>query len=193
MTWTNPNLYTDNQIITANYWNTLLGDNGSLAYVENKYDARISCNVYSAIFNPSIATQTSTASNTTRITLFDSVTDSTVFNSLTGKITLPEFTPVLFFWKITSSESTFANYAYRSTIEVDSDIDNDVITTGFITSTKLFTYLYKREAENIHMIGSGGFITKYNTDAYYLTLNHSYHSTINFSGTITIITQPSMV
>jgi len=193
MTWTNPALYTDNQIITSNYWNTLLGDNGSLQYVEEEYQKRIECNIFSAQFTQTISPQNSTATSSTRITSYLSVSDNVVFNSTTGKITLPEFTPVLFFWRIENSESTFANYIFRSTIEVDADIDNDVSTDGFITSTKLHTSLYKHEASYIYLVGSGGFITQYNTDAYYITINHAYHSAISFSGTITIMTRPAMV
>lgn len=46
MTWTQPKNFTDNTIITANDWNTILGANGSLYALTQMILSRGSCNIF---------------------------------------------------------------------------------------------------------------------------------------------------
>ena len=43
--------FNDNEIITADYWNSVLGQNGALAVVQKSVERRANCNVFSAKFN----------------------------------------------------------------------------------------------------------------------------------------------
>jgi hypothetical protein len=81
MTWTKPQNLNDNSIVTVNYWNAILGQNGSLQTINNQILTRANCNIATAVINSyvQIPNTTSLSTKTTRIGFVK--TDNPIFQT----------------------------------------------------------------------------------------------------------------
>ncbi len=193
MTWVAPRDLLDNTVITAAYWNQVLGANGSVVYLQRASNRRASCTVFSAPFTQVIPVTTALNTNTTRITSFSivptntSVTNRLYFNRNTGAISLPGNAPVLMLWSIRMTNSS-TNITLRSTLELQRRRQERLV-----VSTAAAEYLFKNDANQNILNASFATFTWWNADRYFITCNHNHSSNITINGTITIIVNPCFV
>lgn len=193
MTWTEPRNLRDNTVITANYWNSVIGSRGSVAYLQRKTNQRANCTVFSAPFTATIAVTDSSTIGTTRISAFSTVasnrnvTDRRFFNKNTGAIILPDNTPVLILWSIKVLNAN-SNYTVRSTLELQRRTSERRVTT-----TVASEYLFRSNVDSNILTGAYATVSWYKKDRYFLTCNHNHVADLDISGTITIIVNPSFV
>jgi hypothetical protein len=197
MTWTAPQKLRDNTVITANYWNQILGTNGSMAYLTSRTNARAACTIFSANFTKTIPVTGVGSTSRTRINTFQTsstnrdIPNRLYFNRSNGGITIPGNTPFLCIWSISINDAFNAaatGITLRTTLDLARKRDSG--TSIFVVSA---SYLYKDDASQIHLPGAFGSVSFYNSDRYFLTFNHNSSFEMQISGTITLMLNPCLV
>lgn len=194
MTWTEPRDLKDNTIITADYWNSLLGENSSLVYLQRKTNARTDCTVISASFSKLIPNQISSATSSTVINtlrfnrLYPQYPNAKYYNRFNGRIALPGGTPYMMFWRISVPTATPSNIEFRSTLNLTRR------TAERVVNLDVAAYYFNRSqsVQNSAVFAHSG-VSVWNGDRYFITCNHNHGSGIVVSGTITIILNPCFV
>jgi len=190
MTWRAPRNIKDNTVITAYYWNSILGSDGSVLYLDRKTNQRRNCTVFSAPFRQIISPS---ALDITRINAFSvvprnrQVTNRRYFNKNTGAIQLPDNTPVLMFWRMTVSQG-ITNYTMRTTLELErrrrDRLDIETVAAE---------YFFRNHADSNAIVGVYASVSWNKRDRYFLTVNHNAAQDLTVDGVVTIIVNPSFV
>ena len=114
MTWTQPQNLDDNTIVTADYWNSILGNEGSLFTINKQILTRANCNIHTAriLGNPYGSTSTSASTKTKRLGL-ESVTGSIFIRDLyqnnTNAFFIPETNKSKNYYPFTNTQSSGPN------------------------------------------------------------------------------------
>ena len=191
-TWTQPRDIADDAIITARYWNQILGTYGSLAYIDSLSNQRANCTVHSATFTKVIP---SGSSEMVRINSFrqypsnPSFPNKLVFSKNSGAIIIPPNRPVILLWHVDFDNSS-NGYWVRSNLERTRVRNN---TREVVRSVVASHYMYKN-TNNISILScSFASISDFVSDKYYISVNHGSPSSRTVNGTITMILNPCFV
>lgn len=186
--WNEPVNLKDNTIVTVSYWNSILGTEGSVEYLDDLTNARAHCNVYTADFNVNIPILGSAATSATRITKFTKTSNSNIFNIKTGAMQFTSNTPLLMLWSCSISETSATGYNFRSSIELDKKIAKGV------QKSTVANFIVKKDlAEETKLSASFAMISGANYNKYYITFNHGHTSAMRVSGRMIVIVNPAMV
>ena len=186
--WNAPENLKDNTIVTVSYWNSILGTDGSVEYLDDLTNARAMCNTYTADFNVNVAIRGSGATSATRITKFTRTSNSNIFDIKTGAMQFPSNVPLLMLWSCSISETVATGYHFRSSIELDKKIAKGVqksTVANFITR--------KDVAAETKLSASYAMISGADYNKYYITFNHGHTSSMTVSGRMVVIVNPAMV
>lgn len=193
MTWSEPRNLRDNTVITARYWNSVLGSKGSVVYLQRKTNQRSNCTIFSAPFTQDIPVTSSGVSTTARITSFSVVrgnsyiTNRRYFNRNTGAITLPDNMPVILIWSINILNNT-SNYTVRTTLERQYKNQGSLV-----TQTVASNYFFRNSVASDIFTTTYASVSWFKKDRYFLTCNHNSADALTISGNVTIIINPSFV
>ena len=197
MTWTAPRNLKDNTVVTANYWNQILGTTGSMAYLTRRTNARAACTIFSANFAKTIPVTGVGSTSRTRINNFQtSLTNRDIpnrlyFNRSNGGISIPGNTPFLCIWNMSIND---ANNIAATGITLRTTLDlvrkQNSATSTYVVSA---SYLYKDDATQINLMGAFGSVSFFNADRYFLTMNHNSPFEMQINGTITLMLNPCLV
>lgn len=186
--WNAPVNLKDNAIVTVDYWNSILGTDGSVEYLDELTASRASCNTYTADFDVTIPPLGSAAVSATRISRFKKTSNSNIFNVFTGGMQFPLNTPLLMIWNCTISEAALTGYHYRSSIELDKR------TASGVAKSTIANFIVEKDfADQTALFASYAMISGANFNKYYITFNHGHTVKMNVSGRINVIVNPAMV
>ena len=188
--WTNPQNQKDGTTITATYWNLITSNVGSMQWLRNNTIARAACNIAVAEWTLSVPKKSSTATASTFVNRFSSISNGRYFGT-DGRIILPANTPCLVIWKIWFfGEAARTGYSQRTTL-VRKFYTNNRKTLNQPTVASFFNRKY--DESQVVVNASYAVVANVASDLYYITVDHGFHSAINTRGTCHIIVNPGMV
>jgi hypothetical protein len=187
--WTNPGNLKDNTIVTANLWNTVTSDVGSVEWLQSRTADRAACNIAVAQWTQLIPVKSSASGSSTQIK-FTSNSNGTYFKA-DGGIILPADTPCLIIWKVWFfGESVRTGYSQRTTL-FKRYYTNNGKTINRQTVASYFNRKYN--ASQVVINASYAVVANFASDRYYITVDHGFHTAINTRGTCHVIINPGMV
>lgn len=220
MTWNTVKNFRDNQIITAEDWNNILGANGNVSLINKMINTRSACNVSSSIISDQNVLKT--ASFTTAINRlafynsnppffstgdgdgwmsFQFVNENTnyfpFYNSVRSSINQAiDGIPFILLWQFKLSTQNSANLSamrVRTTVEREyrTSVNGSQTTTETISAS--FFRSFSTSTETDYFSASLCYASHNVTDRYFVTVSHDFNANLTAYGQIRVIANPGIV